>query len=228
MPLCVIQSFVKTGLNSLPGWGERLLGEARLALVGTPWSFLFHQDEKPPALTPTFSDESGNRRAIDPLLLAWLQGSPPPITSSLNSTDLKLWSSLIRRQHGAMLQAISPSGSPLTPEFNQLAIEVATETELASLHALSHAGDVARARVEAASDWIVHNIQPDNATNHPWAVHVFLQRAFEAGSVEHRLYAETLLHNCVVSLGRADRFSALILLDSGRTLKSIDTASAAK
>jgi hypothetical protein len=138
-----------------------------------------------------------------------------------------LWNSLIRGQLAAMLPSVNSAGGPVVPEFHQLSIEVATETELAALHALSHAGNAARSRVEAASDWIVHNIQPDNATNHPWAVHVFLQRAFESGSVEHRLYAETLLHNCVVSLGRADRFSALILLDSGRTLKSIDTASAA-
>lgn len=217
-----------TGLNSLPGWGERLLGEARLALVGTPWAFLFHPDSPAPSKVPEFSDEAGNRRAIDPLLIAWLQHSPPPIVPAIQSTDLKLWNSLVRGQHAAMLQTISSSGTPLTPEFTQLAIEVATETELAALHALSHAGSIARSRVEAASDWIVHNIQPDNATNHPWAVHVFLQRAFETGSVEHRLYAETLLHNCVVSLGRADRFSALILLDSGRTLKSIDSTSAAK
>jgi hypothetical protein len=219
---------VTTGLNTLPGWGERLLGEARLALVGTPWAFLLHLDSKIPAKVPEFSDESGNRRAVDPLLIAWLQRLPPPIVQSLHTTDLKLWNSLIRGQVPAMLQAITPSGSPLVPEFNTLAIEVATETELAALHALSHAGIAARSRVEAASDWIVHNLQPDNATNHPWAVHVFLQRAFESGSVEHRLYAETLLHNCVVSLGRSDRFSALILLDSGRTLKSIDTPSAAK
>jgi len=218
---------VTTGLNTLPGWGERLLGEARLALAGTPWAFLLHTDSKPPAKVAEFSDESGNRRAIDPLLIAWLQRSPPPIVPSIQATDLKLWNSLIRGQAPAMLQLITPSGSPLAPEFDKLAIEVATETELASLHALSHAGNTARSRVEAASDWIVQNIQPDNATNHPWAVHVFLQRAFESGSVEHRLYAETLLHNCVVSLGRADRFSALILLDSGRTLKSIDAASAA-
>lgn len=217
-----------TGLHTLPGWGERLLGEARLALVGTPWAFLFHQDGTPPGRLPEFADESGNRRAIDPLLLAWLRRSPPPIVSNPQSTDLKLWNSLVRGQTGSMLQAVAPAGVPLCPEFANLAIEVATETELASLHALSHAGNAARSRVDAASDWIVHNIQPDNATNHPWAVHVFLQRALESGSVEHRLYAETLLHNCVVSLGRADRFSALVLLDSGRTLKAADTATAGK
>ena len=119
-----------------------------------------------------------------------------------------------------MLRLVNPGSGPLTPDFTRLTIEVATETELASLHALSHAGELARARVDSASDWIVQNLQPDNATNHPWAGHVFLNRAFETGSVEHRLYAETLLHNCIVSLGRADRFSALILLDSGRSLKS--------
>lgn len=215
-----------TGPQTLPGWGERLLGEARLALVGTPWAFLVHNDGPPPAKLPVFADESGNRRAVDPLLLAWLQRSPPPIISDPRPTDLKLWNSLVRGQTSLMLQSIAPAGSPLCPEFNTLAIEVATETELAALHALSHAGNTARPRVEAASDWIVQNIQPDNATNHPWAVHVFLQRAHESGSIEHRLYAETLLHNCIVSLGRADRFSALILLDSGRTLKAADAAPA--
>lgn len=174
---------------------------------------------------PAFSDEAGNHRAIDPLLIAWLRHSPHPGTPEPASTDLKLWSALVRGQVNAMMQTVAPTGAPLAPEFNRLAIEVATETELACLHALSHAGADARARIEDASDWIVHNLQPDNATNHPWAVHVFLRRAFETGAVEHRLYAETLLHNCIVSLGRADRFSALLLLDSGRTLTSIATTS---
>ncbi len=219
---------VTTGLNSLPGWGERLLGEAQLALAGTPWSFLLHAGGKPPEKLPEFSDESGHKRAVDPLLLAWLMHAPPPMIGSAQSTDLKLWNSLVRGQPQAMLQALSTTSAPLTPEFKSLPTEVATETELAALHALSHAGPGARTRVDAASDWIVHNIRPDNATIHPWAVHVFLQRAFETGSVEHRLYAETLLRNSVVALGRVDRFSALILLDSGRTLKAIDTASAHK
>ncbi|MFO0861797.1 MAG: hypothetical protein U0570_14715 [Phycisphaerales bacterium] len=207
-----------TGLQSLPGWGERLLGEARLALVGTPWAFLLSSDATPPPLLPEFTDEAGNKRAIDPFLVAWLRQAPPPIVPPNPSTDLKLWNMLVRGQRASMMSVVAPSGGPLTPEFNTLTIEVASENELASLHALSHAGPGASARMAAASDWMVENLQPDNATNHPWAVHVFLQRAFETGAVEHRLYAETLLHNCVVALGRADRFSALILLDAARQL----------
>lgn len=209
-----------TGRTTLPGWGERLLGEARLALVGTPWAYLLLEEPVTPANVPDFSDESGNRRAIDPLLIAWLQHTAAPSLPAFDSTDLCLWSYLLKGRHDAMLKSINPRSGPLTLDFDRLTIEVATETELAALHALSHAGDAAKARVDSASDWIVHNLQPDNATNHPWAVHVFLERAFATGSVEHRLYAETLLHNCIVSLGRADRFSALILLDSGRALQS--------
>jgi hypothetical protein len=38
-----------------------------------------------------------------------------------------------------------------------------------------------------------------------------------------RLYAETLLHNCQVTLGRADRRSAWILLDAGQELALPDS-----
>ncbi|MBX3381261.1 MAG: hypothetical protein KF805_14295 [Phycisphaeraceae bacterium] len=216
-----------TGLNTLPGWGERLLGEARLALTGTPWAFLLQSSSALPEHIPEFCDESGNRRAIDPLIIAWLLQVPPPHKSGSLPTDLKLWDLLSRGRTDEMLDVVGIPGAPLVPDFNALSLEVATETELASLHALSHAGDAARARVASASDWIVHNIQPDNATNRPWAVHVFIQRAFESGAVEHRLYAETLLHNCIVTLGRADRFSSLLLLDSGRTLRSTGAAQSA-
>ncbi|MBX3389712.1 MAG: hypothetical protein KF691_09695 [Phycisphaeraceae bacterium] len=209
-----------TGRTTLPGWGERLLGEARLALVGTPWAYLLLEEPVPPARVPEFSDESGNRRPIDALLIAWLQHTTTPSLPACESTDMRLWRLLLDSRRESMLEMVNPKSGPVTPEFNRLAIEVATETELAALHALSHAGDFAKSRVDSASDWIVQNLQPDNATSHPWAAHVFLFRAFETGSVEHRLYAETLLHNCIVSLGRADRFSALVLLDSGRTLKS--------
>ena len=54
------------------------------------------------------------------------------------------------------------------------------------------------------------NIQPDNATNHPWAVHVFASLAVETGNFEFDLYAQSLLHNCIVGTGKPDAFSAII------------------
>lgn len=216
---------VTTGLHTLPGWGERLLGEARLALAGTPWSFLLQAEAPTPASITTFRDESGNGRAIDPFILAWLTRTSPPPSDSL-STDLRLWNLLCRGELRKMAESVGEPGEPLAPEFHRLPIEAATEIELASLHALSHGGDGARSRVASACDWIVHNFQTNHTTRHPWAVHVFLQRAFETGAVEPRLYAEALLHNCIASLGRADRFSALLLLDSGLALRSMGTPQA--
>ncbi|MEO1585156.1 MAG: hypothetical protein AAFR96_11390, partial [Planctomycetota bacterium] len=66
----------------------------------------------------------------------------------------------------------------------------------------------------------IREIQPDNATNLPWAVHVFCVLAERDGDADASLYAETLLHNCVVGgAGRPDKLSALILLDSARRLR---------
>ncbi len=63
------------------------------------------------------------------------------------------------------------------------------------------------AQAEAVRDWHIENTQPDNATNRPWALHVFLL----AGSPEGRHYAETLLHNALVT--GPEPFCAWILMD---------------
>lgn len=218
-----------TGPSTLPGWGEMLLGEARLSLIGTPWSPLLAEPVHAELLPPfeSFRDEAGHARPIDPLLIAWLsrsglrkQSSPLTSTSSL---DLRLWQLLLQHAAGApsqMLDAVNPALGRLVHNPDTYTLEVWTEVELSALHALSHAGPAAKSRRDSATDWIVENLQPDNATNHPWSVHVFLRRAFENDMPEHRLYAESLLHNCIVSLGRPDRFSALVLLDAGRALLS--------
>lgn len=101
------------------------------------------------------------------------------------------------------------------------AIETTTETELSALHALSHharrdpSGRLAERCLDAAR-WHVDELQPDNGTNHPWAVHVFLALAEDDSTA--RLHAESLVHNALVSSGRPDRFSACLLLDSARLL----------
>jgi hypothetical protein len=113
--------------------------------------------------------------------------------------------------------------------FARGAIEATTETELSALHALSHhasvTGPVAAAtlgeRVLDAARWHVDTLQPDNGTNHPWAVHVFLglASADESYAAGATLHAEGLLHNALVRAGRPDRFSACVLLDSARALR---------
>jgi hypothetical protein len=101
-----------------------------------------------------------------------------------------------------------------------------TERELSCLHALDRlrfarpnlAADIEPV-LAAALAWHIDNLQPDNATNHPWAVHVFLLAALERDEYAAQLYAEALLHNCQVSMGRADAFSAHVLLDAAEALE---------
>ncbi|MCC5824089.1 MAG: hypothetical protein JJU44_12460 [Planctomycetes bacterium] len=65
-------------------------------------------------------------------------------------------------------------------------------------------------------------MQPDNGTNHPWGIHVFVvlaARSEDTGeSGAALMHAQTLLHNCQVQQGKADRLSACILWDAGETL----------
>ncbi|MGP1272488.1 MAG: hypothetical protein ACTS22_04070 [Phycisphaerales bacterium] len=107
---------------------------------------------------------------------------------------------------------------PLTDRSPDDVIEVWTEIELAAVHS-AWALPGWRAASESAARWLLEEIQPDNATNLPWAAHVFAAIAAR-GNQEARLYAETLLHNCVVGRGRPDDLSALILLDSAALLRS--------
>lgn len=112
------------------------------------------------------------------------------------------------------------------------AIEVWTETDLCALHALGWLAtlstcDATRAairdRVRLAVIWHLEHIQPDNATNHPWAVHLFAAAGCEHDSPhasEADLFAQTLAHNSLVSMGRPDRISAHILADAAAWMRS--------
>ncbi len=97
-------------------------------------------------------------------------------------------------------------------------IELWTERELSMVHAawlLPGWTELA----ERSARWLIDEIQPDNATNLPWAVQVFAHLSVTEGTDEARMYAETLLHNCMVSTGRPDPLSGLILLDAARQLR---------
>jgi hypothetical protein len=106
-----------------------------------------------------------------------------------------------------------------------MALEVWTETDLSAMHglwwlALRHDRADWRSLLEGAISWHLENIQPDNATNHPWALHLFALRDINAptGDGAARLHGELMLHNCQIALGRPDRLSALILMDAARAI----------
>ena len=125
------------------------------------------------------------------------------------------------RAHDVLAERLSaPAHAPLFEQPSDVVIEVWTETELASLHALwwlARNDDGLREVVRSAAIWHVERMQPDNATNHAWAVHVFLLLDVEGSD----LYAQTLLHNCMVHTGRADRLSAHLLADSADALEAV-------
>jgi len=182
-----------------------------------------------PASLPT-SDELGHRRPADVPLLAWRarrMGLPalnarPGV--SAEAPEVKLWRSLaeagaIDAQH-ASTRGIAPFLDP-SLAGSMGGVEVWTESELASLHALSWGAIVSHdaPRLRSVLDharWHIEHTQPDTATNRPWSIHLFLVLGqLDADSAhESRLYAQTLAHNCRVALGRPDVISAQILFDA--------------
>jgi len=206
------------------------------------WANLLSAMSSQGAATPLsandFSDESGHKRQVDRPFISWLnrEDAPDPAIFSLADSqepDVALWAALATGQRvpASILERNSrhawrssfDTGS-LFPQRNQsgpIAIEVWSEIELSSLHALGWLADrdsSLRPMVRCAAAWLTENLQPDNATNHPWAVHIFATIGIIEQKPEALLYAQTLLHNCQVSLGRPDALSALILSDAASSL----------
>jgi hypothetical protein len=197
----------------LADWSRRLRRIAEPVLEGTPLvrpaSFAERQ-----AFADAFADEAGHRRVWDAFLLARLLGLPTP-----PSDEPWLWS------WSETADSPRRREPPFFADPDAWALEQETEKELAGLHGWSwrfrhHAPTpnpepAPDSTFDAAVDWVLANIQPDNATNHPWAIHVYLARTTNPNA---RMYAETMLHNTIVHQGRPDRFSALILLDAATWL----------
>ncbi len=143
--------------------------------------------------------------------------------------DERLWLGLAQGKAAHTLEEVLSSSeddsvAPLVRFDESVALEVWTERELSGLHALdrvsrSLGSDAGRRRALGCARWHVANTQPDNATNRPWATHVFLRLWRLEDLPEARLYAETLLHNCQALLGAPDPLSAEILLDSAEALQ---------
>lgn len=140
--------------------------------------------------------------------------------------DASLWWALVDRSVDDALRALDAAAerSPqdrgaLFPRGLYSAIEVWTESELSALTALwwlsrlPGAGSL-RDPMLASARWHLEHTQPDNATNRPWAIPVFLGLASLDDSPDARLFAETLLHNAIAANGSPEPFSALILLDA--------------
>jgi len=156
-------------------------------------------------------------------LLRWGGARMPP--------EIRLWRCL----RGEEPLGASPAGlaldadGPLWPSDGRLAIEVWTEAELCSLHALARLvrthpelGPPVGRRMRSAVRWHLEHTQPDNATHRPWAVHLFLGHP----DPDADLYGQTLLHNFEAA-GRGEPEAAWILRDAAREIR-LDPAVASR
>ncbi len=184
-----------------------------------------------------FSDEAGHRRGVDGPLMAWRVGrSRGPVKgiqiAPKADPDVMLWAALTDPSIDPARLLADHEGGRTNTDAQSLfrsttwtAIEVWTEVELSGLHALwwlaRERGQAAWAdRADQAARWHLQNTQPDNATNHPWAIHVFAELSARHGDADARMFAQTQLHNCLVHRGTPDKLSVHILLDAADALES--------
>jgi hypothetical protein len=152
-----------------------------------------------------------------------IDGLPPAVLAG-GGPDGVLWpAALIGATDDSVAAAdqllAARPGQSLSDIAGFRALEVWTECELSALHALARLvrlrpNPARLARLEELRAWHMEHTQPDNATNRPWALHVFAR----GGDPESALYAETLLHNVTASDARHEPLSRWILLDCAREL----------
>lgn len=181
--------------------------------------------------TPVDADELGHRRPVDPVFIAWRTRTRPPQAPPDADADIAVWSALAADaaipplvEHALSERSPAPITPPMEPQRPGVTIEVWTERELAALHGAwrlsqRHGRSDLADRCFLAADWHVEHMQPDNASNRPWALPLFVAAAAQRISAEHELYAQMLLHNCQIMYGRPDVISAHILLDSAESLE---------
>ena len=160
---------------------------------------------------------------------AWIAGDAPAPAQKPPDADELLWRCVADPGLAGWGEetGLSLGRDALFPALRERAtIEVWTERELAGLHALlwlavRERDERAMARLLDAADWHLEHTQPDNATNRAWAAHVFALLASRRDLPDARLYAETLVHNCMVTSGAPDALSAVILRDAAAALGQV-------
>ena len=146
--------------------------------------------------------------------------------------DLSAVLAPVAAKPGTARSTLVPADGPLLAPDGYLAIEVWAECELSALHALHRLLRTrcprlptdASARLAGAVRWHLEHTQPDNSTNRPWAIHVFLRASFDPSIAavdagDARFYAETLLHNMSASDARDEPLARWILADAARELR---------
>lgn len=201
-----------------PGWAKLMratAGSPRIPLEGSPAAKRACLDE--------FRDERGHRRAVDRPVLARLLGMDPGERPRTADREVLLWWAV--HDPDADPWPLIEGDGPLLGLDMDLGIEAWTEAEFAALHALSwialRRGDAAAMeRLLRAAEWHMRETQPDNGTNHPWAVHVFAHAGER--TPDAAMYAEGILHNCLIggSGGAAGAFSAVLLLDAAAWMEA--------
>jgi hypothetical protein len=202
------------------GWSSRLRSAATRVLAGTPVVDAGAGPAERHAFVDGFSDELGNRARVATPFLSAVMGIEPaaPRPDRLDLDD-RLWWAV--HEGDSPVSDLGSGCGPLDPALAEIAIESRTETELSAMHALfrlgldrGEPGMVGRA-LDAAR-WQVAELQPDNGTNHPWGIHVFVVLA--AQEDDPGLSGAALMH---AQLGRPDLLSACILWDAAVTLERV-------
>jgi hypothetical protein len=221
--------------QQMPGrqqWADHLQQLIDSVLVDVPFDKGIPTQEM---FIDQFRDEFGNRRATDrPFLAYLLRVDMNPVHPRKSDRDIaldeRLWWTIQSGQiQTDLVQTWIADSGPLVVGSNEMAIEYRTMVELCALHGLWHIATREKSQklldrcLEAAS-WHTQELQPDNAINRPWGVHVFIELALRSQQEEiahlAHLHAQTLVHNASVSLGKPDLLSALILNDSAAHLLS--------
>ncbi len=204
-------------------WAEQLRALAAPALIGTPLESGADRSAAG-AFVGAFADAHGHKRAADRPLLARMLAVDPGTPPDDATPDVRLWWALHTPDANPWAIIDPGPGAPLLASRRRGIIETDTESELSALHALWHHAAERRCprlldRCLRAARSLIDETQPDNATGHPWAVHVFVMLAVLRDAMDAELYAQTLVHNALVGEGRVERFSACLLHDAAAALQ---------
>lgn len=207
---------------ALDQWALRL---ERVCAVSLPELPRDAGSEERDAFVEGYRDEFGARNASVSWMLRWVLGLGGSDSGEDADPDVRLWMALIG---GAGVDLSDISGGVVAPDA--YAIEHRTLIECSALHALAHLSLDGRAdweRVRGLVDWHTRELQPDNGINRPWGIHAFVARSVEVGNPDPDdalMHAQTMLHNCCVTLGRPDQVSAVLLMDAAGWLRRLSAS----